>query len=157
MGIDIHVRIIKKNRDTNTWEHVKLYRKESEKFEVVNVYPYRNYDLFDILNENAEDGYKSQSIITIDLPPHLKQEIEKNRQEYGYYSFKEVNLADLKLYLNRVPKVRNYDYDEDNPKAMQTNPVEYFIDRIEHYLDFADPYWDLYPASDIRILYWFDR
>lgn len=157
MARDIHVKIVKKDRETNTWKHIKLYYKEKRKFRIINVYPFRNYELFDILNEKEDDGYFASSIIMDDLPIALKNEIKTTKEKFGFYGFREINLADLKLYLHKVPKIRDYDYEEDNPKAWKDNPVKYFIERIEQYIDFADPFWDFYRIdSDIRIIYWFD-
>lgn len=162
MGIDIHVRIVKRDHHTDTWKQIKLYRKEKKKFKIVDIYPYREEDLFDILlektNENYRDyPYRSSPISLAHLPINLKQEIEEKQNILGYYDFKEINLADLKLYLYHNPKVRDYDYEAEDPKAFKDNPVKYFIERIEQYLDFADPYWDVCgSASDVRIIYWFD-
>lgn len=155
MGKDIHVRIIKKDRETGKWNQIKLYHKENKKFKMVDIYPFRNYELFDILNETEDEKYYANNICTSDLPIALKQEIEKLKKTVGYYGFKEVNLADLKLYLYHNPKVK--DYDTEDPKSFKDNPVKNFIERIEQYLDFSDPYWDIDNSfSDIRIIYWFD-
>lgn len=87
----------------------------------------------------------------------MRQEVKRYQNTFGYYNFKEINLADLKLYLKERPKVQ--DYDDEDPSALKDNPVKSFIERIEQYIDFADPFWDLneVSASDIKILYWFDR
>ena len=157
MGCDIHVRIVKKDRETNTWKYIKLYYKEKRKFKVVNIYPFRHYELFDILDEKEDDKYFASSIITDDLPIALKNEIKTAKESFGSYGFREINLADLKLYLHKVPKVRDYDYEEDDPKAWKDNPVKYFIEKIEQYIDFAATYLDFYYIdSDIRIIYRFD-
>ena len=156
---DIHVKIVKKDRETNTWKRIKLYYKEKRKFKVIDIYPFRNYELFDILNEKDEsdEHFFASSIVTDDLPIALKNEIETAKKSFGFYGFREINLADLKLYLHKVPKIRDYDYEENDPKAWKDNPVKYFIEKIEQYIDFADPYWDFYCIdSDIRIIYWFD-
>ena len=156
MGADIHIRIIKRDHDTDTWKQIKLYRKEKKKFKVIDPYPFRNSELFDILNEREDDNYQAYPISLAHLPVALKKEIEKYQETQGYYDFKEINLADLKLYLRQVPKVRNWDYDDDHPKAWKDNPVKYFIERIESYIDFTEEDWAI-PSSDIRILYWFDN
>lgn len=154
MAIDIHVRILKKDRDDGTWKQVKLYKKEKGKFKLVDVYPFRHYELFDILNENEDDNYSAMPILKEEIPFALKKEIENF--EYGY-GFREINLADLKLYLQKTPLVRNWDYEDDDSRAWKDNPVKYFIERIEQYLDFASDYWDFSPSSDIKIIYWFDH
>lgn len=163
MGRDIHVRLVEKNfsmiHKTNIWEEVKLYEKskDGERYILIDIFPYRNYELFDILSGTRDsDNFHSLPIRTEDLPKELTDEITSCRNSIGYYSFAEINLADLKLYLMQYPKTRDYDYDEDDPKAYKDNPVKFFIERIEQYLDFSDPFWDFGPASDIRVLYWFD-
>lgn len=156
MGADIHVKILE--RDNNTWKQVILYHKEKEKFKVIDVYPFRNYELFDILNGKEDDNYIAYPIKEDSLPIALKKEIEGYKNIIGYYGFKEINFADLKLYLYRFPKVRDYDYEENSPNAWKDNPVKYFIEKIEQYINFASPYGDFVsPPSDIRIIYWFDR
>lgn len=158
MGRDIHVRLIKKDRETGKWNQIKIYRKEKKrKFSVVDIYPFRNYELFGILDEKEDEKYYVDTICVPDLPIALKQEIEKFKNIGDCFDFREINLADLKLYLYRSPKIRDWDYEDTDPKAWKDNPVKYFIERIEQYLAFADPYWDVCtPASDIRIIYWFD-
>ena len=157
MGRDIHVRIVKRDHNTNEWKHIKLYKKEKGKFKFINPYPYRNYELFDILDGTEDEEYIPFKLNTKNLPIALKSEIEKAINTLGYYDFKEINLADLKLYLKEVPKVRDWDYDEKDPQAFKDNPVKLFIEQIEYYLDFYDSDWDIMgSSSDIRILYWFD-
>lgn len=157
MGKDIHIRVIKRNRDTNNWEQIKLYRKEKRKFKLVDIYPFRNYELFSIINESEDEKYNAYPISLTGLSDSLRQEIEKYQNTLGYYGFKEISLADLKLYLYRSPKVRDWDYEDNDTKAWKDNPVKYFVEKIEQYIDFADPYWDFDTSpSDIKILYWFD-
>ena len=124
---------------------------------VVDIYPFRNSELFDILNENEDDDYIASSLSLTNLPKDLKEEIEKYQNTIGCFNFKEVNLADLKLYLYKTPKIRDWDYEDNHPKAWKDNPVKYFIERIEQYIDFADSWWDWgSPYSSVKILYWFD-
>lgn len=154
MGRDMYVRIIEKDRKNNIWKQVKLYRKEKRKFRVVDVYPFRDHKLFDILDE--DDEYCALPPQTADLPVALKNEIKSVEKTLGYYGLKEINLADLKLYLYKVPKIRDYDYEDSDPKAWIDNPVKNFIEAIERYIDFVDPYYSFYHTnSDIRIIYWF--
>lgn len=155
MGADIHVKILK--RDNNAWKQVTLYRKEKEEFKLVDVYPFRNYELFDILNGEEDNNYIAYPIREDSLPVAFKKEIEGYKNTVGYYGFKEINLADLKLYLYKIPKVRDYDYEENSPNAWKDNPVKYFIEKIEQYINFASQYGEfISPPSDIRIIYWFD-
>lgn len=157
MGRDVHIRIIKRDRDTDKWKQIKLYYKEKGKIKLVDVYPFRNYELFDIINGSEDKKYNAYPISLINLPDNLQKEIERCQNIPGYYNFREISLADLKLYLYRSPKVRDWDYEDDDPKAWKDNPVKYFTERIEQYIDFADPYWDFETSlSNIKILYWFD-
>lgn len=160
MGKDIHVQVFKKNRSSNTWEQIILYQKEKEKYNKINIYPYRNYELFGILNEEGEDDdFPCYSICTADLPEYFQNEINKFFKIPGCYGFHEINLADVKLYLLQHPKVRDYDYEgEDFEKnGWKDNPVSSFLKRIYSILDLYDPFWNFSaPLSDIRIIYWFD-
>ena len=140
MGRDIHVKILIKNEDK--WEEVLLYNKIRGKFEEIEVYPYRNYTLFDILNEKTDENYNiARPIVLEKLPKEVKKDIKIWQELYGCYGFKEVNLADLKLYFKE---------NDDN-----LNPIKYFIERIDQYIDFAIDPWNL-RDSDVKILYWFD-
>lgn len=156
MSKDIHVRIIKRNRQDGAWKQIKLFYKDKDNIKPVDIYPYRNYELFDILSGNEDDSFPYSTIVKNDLPYTLIKEIDKYRSALGYYNFSEINLADLKLYLQNSPKIRDYDYEDTDPKAWKNNPIKNFIERIEYYLDFADPYWSLDPYSDIKIIYWFN-
>ena len=163
MGKDIHIRIVKRNRETNNWELVNLYRKdENNEIKKINFYPFRNYDIFDILQERED--LTQLSILPIamaGLPTELQEEITEDEAE-GCYDFKEVTLADLKLYFEYNPQIKDWDAyyeDELDPRNFKTNPIKYFIERIEYFLDFAiDSFWKWnYSNSDIKILYWFDN
>lgn len=157
MGRDIHVRIIKRDPITDKWKQIKIYKKEKRKFKVIDVYPFRSYELFDIINEKEDEKYNAYPITLTNLPDNLKKEITEYKNTCGYYGFREITLADLKLYLYRVPKVRNWDYEENDPNAWKDNPVKFFIEAIEQYIEFFDPWLDMDTSpSNIKILYWFD-
>lgn len=152
MGIDIHVRIIYKDYDTNVWKEVILYHKKNKKMKPIDIYPFRDYELFDILSGNKYNGcYKAMPITISNLPYPIKQKIKEYQQDFAFYDFREITLADLQLYLYKVPKIR------DENDILKDNPVKFFIERITQYLDFAEPCWDTNLPSNIRILYWFDR
>lgn len=153
MGTDIHVYIFKKNRETNAWKWVKLYRKEKGHFNYINPYPFRSNEIFDMLKNEVN----SFPVILKGLPGDFQKEIKEYQNQIGCYGFSEINLADLKIYLNKHPKVRDWDYEENDTKAMKTNPIKFFIKRIEQYIDFYDDFWDYTsPYSDVKIIYWFD-
>ena len=143
MGEDIHIKIIKRNKDTNNWEEILLFNKDNEK---IPIYQERNYNMFDIL----KDLSISSSIVNKNLPETLQQEI---KEAEGYH-FSEVNLADLKLYLYNHQKVE--DFYSDNEELID-NPIKNLIERIEYYIFFAMSDTLYYVPSDIMILYWFDH
>ena len=155
MGIDIHTYIFKRNRKENKWEQEKLFTKKENEYKEVDVYPYRSYELFDILSEKEDDKYVAFPIDEKALPEDFQEKL-KNETDFCY-DFREINFADLKLYLIRQPKVRDYDYEENDVNAFKDNPVKAFAERIEWYLDLAEPFWDFMPPSDIKIVYWFDH
>lgn len=161
MGADIHVRIIKRNSN-GKWESVKLYTKENKKIKKINFYPFRNYELFDIITGKRNDNFPSSPIYMSDIPIDVLNEIKiAKKPEMCCYNFYEANLADLKLYINSNPKIRDYDYESKNDEDFEKNgwkdnPVIYFVKRIEDIIDIADPFWDFFPPSNVRILYWFD-
>ena len=137
MGVDIHVRVIKRDPTTNLWEEIKLYKLTSEnKYEYVDLYPYRNSELFDILQHTDFPGLVCHPEY---LPEPLKQEIEdiQNDKEFsGYYGFSDANLADIKLYLMKHPKVRDYDYESKDAEDFEVNgwknnPVKFFVELKE--------------------------
>ena len=157
MGTDIHVRILKRDSLTDKWTQIKLYRKNIDHIEVVKVFPFRNCELFDILRGNEEYSPNSYPIAFNLLPRLLYKEIKTYQNTIGFYGFKEINLADLELYLFKHPKIRDYDYEEDDLKAWKDNPIKNFIARIKQYIIFNDEnFLDFSPLSDIKILYWFD-
>ena len=154
MGRDIHVKILIKEEDK--WKEVTLYNKVKDNFEEIEVYPYLNYLLFDILNETEDNLYNIARPISLEkLPKEIKKDIEEKEKIPGYYGFKEVNLADLKLYLKTIPTTEDDYHTYHGRKLYNINPVKYFIERIEQYIDFAIDPWDL-RDSDVKILYWFD-
>lgn len=159
MGVDIHVHILEK--DCGKWKTVSLYSKENKKFKRIDPYPFRNGELFDILSGNEDDNFPNTPIEEDSLPMGLQNEIKRNKKIVGYYNFYEVNLADVKYYLTKHPKVRDYDYeaknDEDFDKnGWKPNPVASFVEAIENYLAFVSPYSNFQPASFVRIIYYFD-
>lgn len=155
MGADIHVRIV--YRDKNEWKPAYLFYQDKHKIKVVNPYPFRNYEAFDILSGNEHKDFPCTPIFKKDLPKALLNHINESENTLGYYGFREVNLADLKIYLQKHPTVIDWEEEwEGNNPVYKENPIADFVKRIEAYLDFVEPWWDdLY--SNIRIIYWFDR
>lgn len=137
MGKDIHVRLIQFNRETNEYELVKLYRKINNEFHSIPVYEGRDYSLF---NQLEDADFPSRAIYTTNLPEELRQELNECEKDTGCFGFREINLADLKLYYN-------------NTKGIKFS----FIDTINTYISLYNTEPWLYSPSDVRILYWFDN
>lgn len=161
MGRDIHVRIVQFNYKTNQYEEIVLYHKNREnKIVPVSAYDARHYELFNILDGTEDEYFPNRTIYIENLPNDLKQEIEECKNTSGYYNFYETNLADMKLYLYNHPKVRDYDWEDDETfeeKGWKDSPIKSFIEHIEWYIGIADMWWiGAFLDSNIRILYWFD-
>lgn len=161
MGVDIHIFLCKLNYNKNKYEYIQLYKKnEKEEFEKVYPFEGRNSELFDILNSKDDNSFPSSCINEASLPIEIKEILDKDRKDYCY-GFKEVNLADLKLYFNSHPTIPNYDADwpEDEPECpRKDSPLLWFIQGIETYIGFYDWTYGWYShASDVRIIYWFDN
>ena len=160
MGTDIHVYILRKDKD-NLWKTVKIYRKEKRnKFTYISPYTSRNYELFDILNgKDTKDYFPFVPINEKELPQDLKNRYLKAKNTVGYFDFNEVNLADLKLYLYSHPKLRDYDYEGENfdEEGWKENPIHDFIKTIENYIFLSDSFdFEICPDSYFKIVYWFD-
>ncbi len=158
VGKDMHIRIVKLNKN-HVWEEVKLYKKENEEFKPIDLWPVRDYELFEIL---TDVDIPNKPIYMDDLPDDLKAEITDYSQGIGCYDFYEINFADLMTYLLIHPKVRDLDYEAKNDKdfeknAWKPNPVKRLEKVVRSALDFYDWYWGFDNwNSDVRILYWFD-
>ena len=156
MGVDIHVKIIYK--DKNGWKPISLFCQNDEnKTEVIDPYPFRNYEVFSVLSGKEDDNFPYDHIFSQDLPQSVLDEINEDEKS-GCYGFKEVNLADLESYVLKYPKIKDYDVEwEDNKPVYKTNPMIDFMYRMKSYVDLAVPFWELNNIlSKVRILYWFD-
>jgi len=149
MSTDIHTRIAIYNPDKNIWEEIKLYT-HSEDFPIARFFSGKNYTLFDIL-DGSGGNLDPLPIRLESLDPSFKEEIKREMEAIGTYGFHEVNLADLKLFLAKNPKVE----DPNSERFLLIeNPVKRFIDLAETYVYFANYEWT--HPSEIKILYWFD-
>lgn len=165
MGVDIHLAIVKFDRDLNAYKEIKLYKKDDKNnYAPIDLYPARNSELFDYL-AGKEDDFPVKHLYEKNLPQDLKNQIDKYKnEEYGCYDFSEANLADVKLYLKDNPKVRDYNYEGGEEEAdflikgYKENPVLDLVRIVEYALAFDDFFWS-YEGSfaDVRIIYFFDR
>lgn len=153
MGCDINLRIVIKDF-YGVYHNIKFYKKnDNNEYKLIDFFPDRNYELFDILTGREDEFFPKHSVYDRDLPEDLKEELIKTKTKYGY-NYCEVNFSDLILYLTKHPKVRDWNYDDDSPKAWKPNPVKKIANTISAiaYLTDIDFYFD----SDIRIIYWFN-
>lgn len=169
MGKDIHTKIYKYNINDNKWHELILFRQNNEEEMIpVDIYPYRNYYLFDILSNDHDDEYG-------DFPNHIsihinsyadaeKEQIEKIMDTSGCYNFNEVSVLAMKYYLKNAPKVKDYDVewgeDENGTPipAYCDNPVKDYFDAIMKFIEFASPRWILSDGDleEYRVFYYFD-
>lgn len=151
MGRDIHVKILKKNKNLELWEPVVLYKKENGEFKEINFITYRDQDLFNILLGDSDTFFPFSPLNEANIAEPLRKEIEKKRGIIGYYGFCEANLADVRIYLQENPKIKS-DYTEEEI----INPVEHLVDIVYKVLNIAQEYDVPWYDSQIRIIYWFD-
>ena len=151
MGKDIHVAIAIRNNETGYYDKVEIFNKKGDKYLYINPYDARNHELFELLEEDIPWN----QLHTTFLEPSFAKEIQEIQNTMGYFNFREINLADLKNYLMLNPTVSDYDDDDTEELTYKTNPVKFFIEQIEYYIEFAG--YEFYYPSDIYILYWFDN
>lgn len=151
MGKDIHVAIAIRDTEAGNYQRVSIFRQRNNKIEEIPPYDTRNHELFELLEKDVPFN----GLHTTFLEPSFAEEIEKKENIVGYFGFREINLADLKNYLMLNPTVPDYDNDETEELTYKTNPIKFFIEQIEYYIEFAG--YEFYSPSDIYILYWFDN
>ena len=151
MGKDIHVAIAIRNTEAGNYQRISIFRQRDNKIEEIPPYDTRNHELFELL----EKDIPFSGLHTTFLEPSFAEEIEKKENIIGYFGFREINLADLKNYLMLNPTVPDYDNDETEELTYKTNPIKFFIEQIEYYIEFAG--YEFYSPSDVYILYWFDN
>ena len=153
MGRDIHVNILIKTQDEG-WKDVVLYKPDiTGSFTPIDIYPYRDYELFDILNKTTDVFFPAAPVKRDELPEQLKTQLEKEQDDYGFYNYFEANLADMKLYYIDNPIVEDYD---KNDGSIKDHPIKDFIDTIYNYVNvWADGFINFF-YSDIKIIYRFD-
>ena len=175
MGMDLTVRILKYNEETNFYEELKLFR-QANKYDYssdsglvkVEVYPGRNSEMFEGMRDGDRiDGYGYFPWTRIklnSLEPELRKEIEELQNTEGYFDFKEISFAEMELYLLTHPTVVDYDSDKwddwknTDPKPQMENPIKSNIyERILSYISLAENcYMDFTSFSDYKIIFYFD-
>lgn len=145
MGVDLHIKLFKKGSDETEYHPLVLYNcvnKEKNIYKEIDPnMGNRNTELFDLLEKDLElktTCYNTKTFLEI-------TSFNKELVESGY-GFRSLTLADLKLALFTVP------WEKEEKKLLKT-----FINEIESYLNFADPYLFYNPLSTIYIFYFFDH
>lgn len=171
MGVDIHIRLLKYDENTNLYKEIALYRKSSlhEKYpedypEMVKVpvYDGRDYEMFDGMKDGDDsDGYGYFPWTGMKLNSYEEafrnEMIEKQKTELGYFDFYEIPLAEMRVYVLENPKVVDYDveYIDEEHKAYKDNPIASLYSKIISYLSFAEP-WGMEYLSDYKVVFYFD-
>lgn len=171
MGIDIHVRVTKYNKDTNLYEEVALFRKPSKyenhekddpSYVKASVYDGRDYEMFDGMKDGDDsDGYGYFPISSIALNSYEEKfanEIKEKMSIDGYFDFYEISLSDMKLYTIEHPTVFDFDVEvgDNEPYARKKNPIVGLYENIINYISFADWGFEILPLSYYKIVFYFD-
>ena len=129
MGVDLHIKLFKKEPNEMKYHPLVLYNCVNKE---ENIYKEVDLDL-------KTTCYDAESFLEI-------TSFDKELVIESGYGFRSLTLADLKLALFTV-------FWEEEEKAL----LNTFINEIESYLNFADPYLFYNPLSTIYIFYFFDR
>ena len=162
------------NPKTGNWDKIDVYRKDEKgEFIECSLWPWNGtHELFSILGlENSSDSPTIDEV-HFGLPIHVSEEMKKEYEAHIWESYKPeaiwINLADMKLYLNRHPKVKDYEamverYEEDESDwneytpIYMDNPMKTFIDRVESFLEIWDDFWKFnHGYSDVRVICWLE-
>lgn len=156
MGVDIHIKVTMFDKITEKYKEVNLYNEDNNR---IDIFPYRSYVLFDILNGNDDEiNLPSSEISFSTLESSLAGELKAWKNEDGCYGFSEVTLADIIIETLKHPVIKNWDNEDIESEPNKPNPLIAFVERIKYFLDFANVgYSDYLPPSKIKIIYWFDR
>lgn len=173
MGMDMHVRLAKYNKETNLYDELVLYRpgetyhysKTGEKiiddpnYERVLIYDGRNSEMFiGMKNGDEEDGYGDfpwTSIALSSLEPKFRKDIEEYMSSAGFFDFYELTLADMKLYTLDHPYVTDYNSEEEGKKKV--NPIVALFADICKYASLVDNWdWNFTPLSNYKVIFYFD-
>ena len=98
----------------------------------------------------------SSAIDFSSLESNFSKDIKYAEEEIGCYGFKEINLADLKIYCTSHPIEMAYD-DNTGEEVPIENPLCDFLKAVERYIDVCElgnpsySHW-----SDYKIIYYFD-
>lgn len=163
MGVDINTIVAVYNEDTNLYNELTLKRVDiNGKLQDVCIYPYRNIEMFEAMQNKRDDNYgcfPARNIRMNSLSEPLRKKIESFK-DMGCYGFHEISLASMKSYVEKHPEVKDYDevWEDNKPIPMKTNPIKYLFDTIQTFVDFADFYGIMAEEDydNFKLIYFFD-
>lgn len=165
MGMDITVKVLKKSREDNFYHELKLFTTAADgKYTFVPVYSGRDRELFDVLlgrsNEYNLHDFPSKTLNLNSLDSLVAESVNADKETNYYFGFREVNLADFKIWLYENPMMEDYEEElpDGSPKIVE-NIAKHLLVDIVNYITFADPHyrWGDTHLSDYKIIYYFDN
>lgn len=161
MGVDINTIVAVYNEDTNLYNELTLKRVDiNGKLRDVDIYSYRNTEMFRAMQNEEEDNYghfPARRIRMNSLSEPLRKKIEESKDMNGCYGFYEISLASMKNYVEKYPTVKDCD-ETCKPILMKTNPIKYLFDTIQVFINFADFYGIMTEEDydNYKLIYFFD-
>ena len=161
MGMDIHVKVLRRNAETQKWDKLSLFFKNAvgEQEETEPLDYYRNRELFRQIKEELPS-----SPVKFDLIGEGREEIEECTTAEGYFGFAEINLFKLQAYVKKHSKVRDFEaeaeyyelYNKEPKKPiMMKSPLKEFYKQIRWFIHYADPLgWE--DLDEYKVVYFFD-
>ena len=159
MGCDIHVFLEKRNKETNKWEHLTLYKKNyDDKLEPASVFDGRNYYLFGLLA--GVRGFVEPLVDPRGIPDDLSDYVAEEWKSWDgdahtptWYDFCELDAYERSINSKRnAPAVDDDEYDDYD---YANRGFVYFMGNIRCVLD---AYWMWYPEPhEVRVIMWFDN
>ena len=187
MGVHIHIKMYKYNSDTNLYDEIKLYRhrKPNEIYEYydengegipykddycpIRIFEGQNYEMFDGMKDGSpDDGYGNFPMTKVTLnsfSPEAKATLEKYMGYEGVYDFREISLAEMKLYVITHPTVLDYDspaWDDDTyskpfkEKPQKDNPIKGMYRDIFNYIYISEECCMYEPLSHYKVVFYWD-
>lgn len=165
------------NHELNEWEKYDVLTKNKNgEYVPADLWPWNgSHELFSVVG--LEDSYDFPEFTAIhegfpvNASDEMYKEYGKFKEEFGGHfwmpTVKWFNLADAMLYLEKHPKVKDFEAMEqtwvtagdmewsDVPVELMDNPLKPLVGRVLALLEAADEfrYWE-WKFSDVRIIAW---
>ena len=143
MGRDIHVKILMKDEDSNTYREIAPYAYDFEKCEFIDVswrmsYCDRNYELFEVLNSSDRLFYNRG--VVADCPEVIKN-FFKDLYDITYIDWCELVMFAQTPGAMAIDDTADFDYDEKPVEEWpRKNVVQHWVDRLRVVLDMYEVY-----------------